>query len=243
MTAVSSPATPDPSVLMEIIKAQTEVAQLGLDLGGVMEFVADRVQHLTGAAGAIVELAEGDEMVYRAAVGIAAPQLGLRLDRVGSLSGMCVEQGRVLYCEDSETDNRVDRVASRKSKPVGILNLDMDGLKPINDVHGHRAGDAAIRELASRIGRSVRQSDTAARLSGDEFGIILPDIEDRRCADRFAERIAEEIRSPFNFEDRMLPLDASIGTAVFPDDGEELDTLMERADQSMYAVKRSRKSR
>lgn len=336
MTAVSSPVTPDSSVLMEIIKAQTEVAQLGLDLGGVMEFVADRVQHLTGAAGAIVELAEGDEMVYRAAVGIAAPQLGLRLDRVGSLSGMCVEQGHVLYCEDSETDNRVDRaacrkvglrsmvvaplvhvgnvvgvlkiaspqpaafaeqhlsvlelmsgliaaamfhsaqyemnelyhrathdaltglanralfydrlrqglaLARRKAKPVGILNLDMDGLKPINDVHGHRAGDAAIRELATRIGRSVRRSDTAARLGGDEFGIILSDIEDRRCADRFAERIAEEIRSPFNFEDRELPLGASIGTAVFPDDGEELDALMERADQSMYAVKRARKSR
>lgn len=333
-TASSAPL--DPSVLMEIIKAQTEVAQLGHDLGAVMEFVADRVQHLTGAAGAIVELAEDEEMVYRAAVGMAAPQLGLRLNRVGSLSGMCVEQGRILHCEDSEADDRVDRdacrrvglrsmvvaplihaknvvgvlkiaspqpvafaeqhlsvlelmsgliaaamfhsaqyetnelyhrathdaltglanralfydrlrqglaLARRKSKQVGILNLDMDGLKPINDTHGHRAGDAAIRELASRIGRSVRQSDTAARLGGDEFGIILPDIEDRQSADLLAKRIAEEIRSPFHFEDQPLPLDASIGTAVFPDDGEELDVLLERADQSMYAVKRTRKRR
>jgi diguanylate cyclase (GGDEF)-like protein len=322
-------------VLMEIIRAQTEIAKLGMDLGAVMAFVAERVQQLTHAGGAIVELAEGDEMVYRAAAGMAANQLGLRLKRQGSMSGLCVAEGHPLQCDDSEIDPRVDReacrrvglrsmvvsplnhngttvgvlkiasstanafsqqhtqiltlmseliaaamfhavkhetselyhqathdsltglanralfydrlrqslaMARRKSGQIGILNLDMDGLKPINDQHGHRAGDAAIREIAQRISRGSRESDTVARLGGDEFGVILPEVTDRDSAATLARRIAEEIRLPFQFEDRPLPLDASIGIALFPDDGMEVETLIESADQSMYAIKRTRKN-
>ena len=108
------------SILMEIIRTQTDIAQLGLDLGGVMAFVTERVQQLTHAGGAIVELAEGDEMVYRAASGIAKHQLGLRLRRIGSLSGLCVEQRTVLRCDDSESDVRVDKEACRK---VGLRSM------------------------------------------------------------------------------------------------------------------------
>jgi diguanylate cyclase (GGDEF)-like protein len=133
-------------------------------------------------------------------------------------------------------------LARRKSGQIGILNLDMDGLKPINDQHGHRAGDAAIREIARRISRGSRESDTVARLGGDEFGVILPELTDRDSAASLAKRIAEEIRRPFQFEDRQLPLDASIGVALFPDDGTEVESLIESADQSMYAIKRTRKS-
>ena len=108
------------SVLMEIIQAQTDIAQLGLDLGGVMAFVTERVQRLTHAGGAIVELAEGDEMVYRAASGMAKPQLGLRLQRTGSLSGLCVQKRTVLRCDDSENDVRVDKEACRR---VGLRSM------------------------------------------------------------------------------------------------------------------------
>jgi len=89
-----SPAQPSSGILLEIVRTQTEIAKLGLDLGGVMAFVTERVQQMTGANGAVVELAEGDEMVYRTGSGIAAKQLGLRLKRQGSLSGLCVERGR-----------------------------------------------------------------------------------------------------------------------------------------------------
>src|ERR1700735_692389 len=98
----------DPTILMEIIQAQTEIAKLGLDLGGVIAFVAEPVQQLTAAGGAIVELGEGDDMVYRGAAGVAHSQLGLRLKRQGSMSGLCVEQGQPLQCDDSEADPRVD---------------------------------------------------------------------------------------------------------------------------------------
>ncbi len=336
MDSDSAPLPPSPDILMEIIRAQTDIAQQGLDLGGVMTFVTERLQALTGADGAIVELAEGEDMVYRAASGIARHQLGLRLRREGSLSGMCVAQQQILRCDDSETDARVDREACRKvglrsmvvaplkhgettvgalkiassracafsdahlqilelmsgliaaamynavrfetdelyhrathdaltglanralfydrlrqnlnlahrqSSFLGVLNLDMDGLKPINDTHGHRAGDEALREAGRRISRVSRQSDTVARLGGDEFAVILTDVGGRDNALRHADRLAEEIRQPFTFEDKDLTLDASIGLAVFPEDGADMDSLIEKADQAMYAVKRTRKSR
>ncbi|WP_257010118.1 hypothetical protein [Burkholderia ubonensis] len=97
-------ATPPPETLLRIIAAQTEIARLGLDLGSVMAYVADLMPRLTRAAGAAVELAEGDDMVYRAASGNAAGMLGLR--RSGSLSDRCVTEGEMLRCVDSETDPR-----------------------------------------------------------------------------------------------------------------------------------------
>ncbi|WP_306591741.1 sensor domain-containing diguanylate cyclase [Geothrix sp. 21YS21S-4] len=109
-----------PERLLSIIRFQTEIAKAGLDLGEVIERVAHLAQDLTEAAGAALELAEGEEMVYRAATGIAAKQLGLRIRRQGSLSGLCVEQGAPLSCEDSETDPRVDREACRS---VGLRSM------------------------------------------------------------------------------------------------------------------------
>jgi diguanylate cyclase (GGDEF)-like protein len=113
-------ATLPPERLLGIIRFQTEIAKVGLDLAVVIERVALLAQLLTGGSGAVVELAEGEEMVYRAASGIAERQLGLRLARRGSLSGLCVEQGVPLRCEDSETDARVDREACRL---VGLRSM------------------------------------------------------------------------------------------------------------------------
>lgn len=319
--------------LMAIIAAQTEIAKLGMDLGAMLDLVANRMQRLTQAEGAIVEIAEGDEMVYRAAAGMAEGQLGLRLKRAGSLSGLCIASGEILECRDSETDARVDReacrrvglrsmlvapliysgstigvlkiaapepeafgardikvlelmtgligaaiykasdfnelyhrathdpltgvsnralffdrlrqgllLAARRSTGLGVVNLDMDGLKPINDRYGHRAGDAAIREVATRLRRVCRQSDTVARLGGDEFGVVLQDITDRAAVEHQARRISAEIDAPFKFEDQALPLGASLGIAVFPEDGVEAPVLVEKADRDMYAAKRARKA-
>lgn len=321
--------------LLAVIETQTEIAKLGLDLNGVMTLVAVRAQIITGAIGAVVELAEGDEMVYRAVAGTASGLLGLRLNKETSLSGLCVASAATLCCEDSETDLRVDReacrrvglrsmivvplihlgaavgalkvfspaprafgagdirilglmseliaaamyhaakygtdelylqatrdsltglanralfhdrlrhglaTAKREGRRLGVLMLDMDGLKPINDHHGHRAGDAAIKEFANRLSLEARQSDTVARLGGDEFAFVLSTVESRDSAVQVLRRIAERCNGPFVFEDRPLAMSASIGLALYPDDADEPEALIEKADQSMYIAKRAKKS-
>jgi diguanylate cyclase (GGDEF)-like protein len=131
--------------------------------------------------------------------------------------------------------------AERNSERVGVLYLDMDGLKEINDSYGHRAGDAAIKELAVRITHGLRQADTAARLGGDEFGLIITRLTDRSAVMLVIKRLLARINDPFVFEDRLLPLAVSVGLALYPDDGDEIEVLVEKADQSMYADKRSRR--
>ncbi|ACV63004.1 diguanylate cyclase with GAF sensor [Desulfofarcimen acetoxidans DSM 771] len=131
--------------------------------------------------------------------------------------------------------------ALRKHENFGIISLDMDGLKEINDNWGHRAGDAAIKEVALRINSTLRESDTVSRLGGDEFGIIATTAVDRNDLRSLIERIDCEIIKPFEFEDQKINLRASIGYALFSEDGIDLDVLIEKADKSMYEVKRKQK--
>ena len=131
----------------------------------------------------------------------------------------------------------------RQLEPLGILIADMDGLKRINDTYGHRAGDAAIREIALRISRIPRKSDIVARLGGDEFGVILGEISDRSDLLMIVERISQQTDQPFRFEGRIINLTASIGHARFPEDGNDVNALLEAADRSMYKMKRNRTTR
>ena len=107
-------------LLSAVLRTQQEVATAALDLNAVMNLIAERAQRLTRAAGAAVELLEGDEMVYRAATGAIAPALGLRLKSADSLSGLCVRTGTPLRCDDTEADDRVNKEACRK---VGIRSM------------------------------------------------------------------------------------------------------------------------
>lgn len=125
-----------------------------------------------------------------------------------------------------------------ETRPAGILMIDMDGLKGINDNHGHRAGDAAIREVAQRIRSVSRDTDLVARLGGDEFGVILSPCEHSTGIDGLIRRLDASIRAPFSFEDTEHALGASIGGAHFPEDGDDIEHLLEQADRRMYAIKR-----
>ncbi|GAB3130303.1 hypothetical protein GCM10027256_35560 [Novispirillum itersonii subsp. nipponicum] len=348
----------DPATLMDIIALQGDIARLGPELGSVMALVTDRMLALTGATGAVIELAEGEEMVYRAASGMAQEQLGLRLAAGNSLSGLSVRSNSILRCDDSETDTRANREACRAvglrsmvvcplthgttgttpapggvpsgvpdgvigvlklisptvsafdgrteyilrlvsdmiaaamfhaarfetsqlyhmathdaltglpnralfhdrlrqgleqarrtSAALGVLILDMDGLKTINDTLGHAAGDAALREAASRIRDAVTAfavaagstGPTVARLGGDEFGILSAPLEDPAVLSAKAERVADALDAPFHFDSATLPLGCSIGQAVFPKDADIPDALIHTTDQRMYQHKRSRK--
>lgn len=131
--------------------------------------------------------------------------------------------------------------ALRKQESFGIISLDMDGLKDINDNYGHRAGDAAIIEISMRIKRALGETDIFSRLGGDEFGIIVTTLLDQNDLRLLIGRINSVITEPFEFEGQRINLSASIGYALFSEDGIDIDVLIEKADKSMYRVKRERK--
>jgi diguanylate cyclase (GGDEF)-like protein/PAS domain S-box-containing protein len=121
---------------------------------------------------------------------------------------------------------------------VGVLMLDLDGFKAVNDRLGHAAGDAALRDVATRLRRSVRERDLVARTGGDEFVIVLADLAaDENAAHDAAERVRSAFVTPLVLEGEQVRLHASVGVACFPADGRDGDRLLLAADRAMYARK------
>jgi diguanylate cyclase (GGDEF)-like protein len=118
-----------------------------------------------------------------------------------------------------------------------LLYLDLDGFKPVNDRHGHAAGDAVLKEIARRLSALLRKSDTVARIGGDEFAVILDNPGD--SAERVAEKCREAIGLPLRFEGQDISVGVSIGLALFPIDGLTEEDLLKTADGAMYRVKRA----
>jgi diguanylate cyclase (GGDEF)-like protein/PAS domain S-box-containing protein len=127
--------------------------------------------------------------------------------------------------------------ARRRGSLLGLLFLDLDGLKAINDRLGHEAGDALLVGFAERLKTVLRKGDTVARLGGDEFNVILPDLESLGGAELVAEKILASLNSPMLFDGEELAAGVSIGIAMFPGDAEEPEELMRRADAAMYRAK------
>ncbi|SPL69865.1 sensor domain-containing diguanylate cyclase [Acinetobacter stercoris] len=132
--------------------------------------------------------------------------------------------------------------AKQNQQTLSILLMDMDELKAINDLLGHRFGDAALKEIAKRITDSVNQDDLVARIGGDEFAVILNSAQSRESAETVLRRILENCSTPFIFDGQPLKLGASIGLAVYPDDAENAESLLTFADHKMYQIKRKHKS-
>lgn len=135
---------------------------------------------------------------------------------------------------------RLDRAISEAAATggrVGLLYLDLDGFKPVNDRLGHAIGDEVLKSVAGRLHRCVRGNDFAARLGGDEFVVALTPMDDDEALVRLEARIAEALSSPIRVGGLDLDIRASMGRAVFPADGQEADSLLEHADRAMYAHK------
>lgn len=323
----------DVPLLKRVIAVQTGVARLGMDFEAIADLVAREILGMTSADAAIVEMLEGDELVYLAASGSAADSVGLRLSLATSLSGVCVTQARTLYCEDAHSDPRVDRdacdrvglrsmvvaplihrgtavgvlkilsprptafgwrdrkvltymaeviaasihTASRYAEDVlfrkatrdhltglanralfhdrlehgleqaarhrdhlGLVCVDMDDLKALNDRHGHQAGDVALRTLAARLAAGARRSDTVARLGGDEFVIVLSPLQDRATGEEIVARMQASLRERLVIGGESQVLSASFGLALYPEDGISPDQLLEAADRAMHRAKRKR---
>lgn len=129
--------------------------------------------------------------------------------------------------------------AKRKTRHMAVLFIDLDRFKPINDTFGHEAGDVLLKVLAERFQRCLRESDTVARVGGDEFVIVLETIVSARDAARVAEKVLKTIGAPVAWRDQQLAVGTSIGIALFPQDGETPEELSKAADVAMYRVKGS----
>jgi diguanylate cyclase (GGDEF)-like protein len=128
-------------------------------------------------------------------------------------------------------------LARRRRRRAVLLYIDLDGFKDINDRFGHRAGDELLRCVAGRLARRLRRSDTVARLGGDEFLVLLPDCGPLHGGEDIARKLLAAIRRPCRVRRRDLQVSASIGLAVYPEDGRSAAVLLRHADHAMYEAK------
>ena len=186
--------------LLALIETQNRIAAAKLDVDGVMQLVVERATALTTAKGAVIEVADGDEMVYRCASGTAASSVGLRLKQSSSLSGLCVAKNEALICEDAATDPRVDKEACRRvgvssmicvplhhdARPVGVLKV----LSPV--AHAFGAGDVKLLGLlAGVVAASMAHAQAFESRDREVRTDALTGLPNRLAYD---ERLASECR-------------------------------------------------
>lgn len=133
-------------------------------------------------------------------------------------------------------------MSDRTGKKVGLLYIDLDGFKPINDTIGHNAGDVVLKITARRLEECIRASDTAARLGGDEFAILLPELDGIDYSKMIAQRIIDSIAEPMDIENQSCSVGASIGIAHYLENASNLEDLIKCADKAMYQSKASGKN-
>jgi len=133
-------------------------------------------------------------------------------------------------------------LAKRDSLRFALLYLDLDKFKPVNDTLGHNAGDELLHSVAARIRLQVRESDTVARVGGDEFTVILLDVDSRESVAAVAGKIIAALAKPFHLQRQKQSVDigTSIGIAIYPDDAQDHETLIKLADAAMYKAKMHR---
>jgi diguanylate cyclase (GGDEF)-like protein len=148
--------------------------------------------------------------------------------------GLTQLPNRVLFRRRAEA---AMRSAESDGHHAGVLIVDLDRFKEINDTLGHAHGDLMLQTLAARLKGSLRAVDTVARFGGDEFAVLFPNIDHPSEAQKLAERLLAALRQPFTVNGVTLTVGASIGIACFPDDGDDVDLLLRRADVAMYVAK------
>ena len=157
-----------------------------------------------------------------------------KLDRLAHHDALTSLPNRLLF-----GDRLSQRIAQarRDDSSLAVMFLDLDRFKVINDSLGHNAGDELLRQVACRLKDSVRESDTVARMGGDEFTILVGGLHARRDAERVANHILERMAEPFTVGSRGLFVSTSIGISVYPSDGHDVETMVRNADTAMYRAK------
>jgi diguanylate cyclase (GGDEF)-like protein/PAS domain S-box-containing protein len=201
----------------EVMWAQTTAA-LERDADGGPAFAVTMIEDITQRKRTEEELLRQSDLAREQARHDALTGLANRVR-----FAECVEQA-ILY-------------AQRRSERIAVLILDLDRFKEVNDSLGHQAGDALLQEVAQRIRGCVRGADAVARLGGDEFGILLTAVADEAAIVTVIDRITRAHAEPIVVQEMALAVEASIGVAVFPEHGTDMEALSEHADVAMYTAK------
>lgn len=141
-----------------------------------------------------------------------------------------------------EYSSHVFDQAARNQHEGGILFIDLDRFKPINDIHGHMVGDEVLKLVAQRVQRQVRKADLVFRLGGDEFLVLLPQLANSTEAAQIAQRVLNSLAEPMLIEGIEVQISGSIGISIFPRDGMDMQSLVNAADNAMYHAKQSGKN-
>lgn len=136
---------------------------------------------------------------------------------------------------------RLERLLDQ-NVPLAVMFIDLDGFKPINDKYGHDVGDEALRMVSDRLGACIRESDVLSRIGGDEFIILFTGLEDEEVLKERADKVLEMVRTPMWISGNRVRMGASIGISVAPKDGNDVETIISAADESMYAAKQGGKN-
>lgn len=163
-----------------------------------------------------------------------------RLDYLAHHDALTGLPNRMLFFDRLE---RAVAAARRDGTRLALLYLDLDGFKEINDTHGHAAGDTLLIQVALRLSASVRDSDTVARMGGDEFTVILRTIRDAPASARIAEKILAALAEPVAIGEQSVRIGVSIGASLFPEHGDQVGTLVALADAAMARSKRGGRNR
>ena len=163
-----------------------------------------------------------------------------RIHHQATHDGLTGLPNRTLFMDRLESTLAMSR---RRKNKMGLMFVDLDRFKWVNDQLGHAAGDQLLREVARRMKESVRKSDTVARLGGDEFTVILSDASGIGNPCIVADKILQHLQTPFLLEGRNVTISGSIGVSIFPKDGDDAETLLRNADDAMYVAKKTGRNR
>jgi diguanylate cyclase (GGDEF)-like protein len=227
-------ATQEPHRLYRAVPVVRDSRRVGVILSFLREDCADSLpqQKLLESWGRFASLAVERRGLYK--------QLSFRA-QYDSLTSLLNRAS--LYERLSGLMRGASGVGGTSGGSLGIIYLDLDSFKEINDTLGHGAGDVVLKHVASQIVSSVRRTDAVARIGGDEFVIVLPGVADRGEVVQVADTVAAAITVPVDVENRLLAVSASLGISMYPLDGTDIDTLLKVADESMYKVKLTHRSR
>jgi diguanylate cyclase (GGDEF)-like protein len=141
---------------------------------------------------------------------------------------------RVLFADRL---NRAMARAHRSRKKFVVMSLDLDHFKDINDTLGHAVGDQLLFSVGKRLTGLLRQEDTVSRMGGDEFFLLLPEVNRAQDAATIAQKVLKAFQEPFVLDDQEISITTSIGVAIYPDEGEDVTTLLRNADVALYQAK------